>query len=70
MCTTITLDESTIDVIISAITDKMGDINTCSILSGVVNEKMKRNYAECEKALDLFNKAKDSFKSAKAMVGK
>ena len=68
MCANITIDESTIDVIISAVTDKMGDINTCSILSGVVNEKMKRDYAECEKALDLLNQAKESIERGKSMV--
>ena len=68
MCANITIDESTIDVVISAITDKMGDINTCSILSGVVNEKMKRDYAECEKALNLLNQAKESIERGKAMV--
>ena len=70
MCTAITLEENTVDLVIDALTKKMGEINTCAIVLGVRNDKMKEAYAECEKALDLFNKAKDSFKSAKAMVGK
>ena len=70
MCTAITLEENTVDLVIDALTKKMGEINTASILMGIRNEKMEREYSACEKALDLFNKAKDSFKSAKTMLGK
>ena len=68
MCANITIEESTIDVIISAVTKRMGDINTCAIVSGIRNEKMQKDYAECEKALDVFNKAKESIERGKEMV--
>ena len=70
MCTAITLEEKTVDLVIDALTKKMGGINTAAIVLGMRTDKMASDYAECERALDLFNKAKDSFKSAKAMVGK
>ena len=68
MCTAITLEEKTIDIVIDALTKKMGDINTKAIISGVKTEKMENDYAECSKALSLFNKAKDSLSVAKTMV--
>jgi hypothetical protein len=46
----------------------MGSINTAAILSSVRTDKMAEDYAQCEKALDLFNKAKDSFSAAKTMA--
>lgn len=68
MCTTITLEEKTVDLVIDALQKKMGSINTAAILSGVRTDKMADDYAQCEKALDLFNKAKDSFSTAKVMA--
>lgn len=68
MCANITIEESTIDVIVSALRNRMGDINTCAIVSGIRNEKMMQDYAECEKALDLMNKAKESIERGKEMV--
>lgn len=70
MCTTITLEEKCVDAVIDALVKKMGNINANILISGTTTPKMQQDYAECEKALDLFTKAKDSFKSAKAMVGK
>jgi len=68
MCANITIEENIIDVIISAITKRMGDINTCAIVSGTRNEKMVQDYAKCEKALDLMNKAKESIERGKEMI--
>ena len=68
MCTAITLEEKTIDIVIDALAKKMSSINTAAILSGVRTDKMAEDYAQCEKALDLFNKAKDSFSAAKTMA--
>lgn len=70
MCTTITLEEKCVDAVIDALVKKMGDINAKILISGTTTPKMQQDYAECEKTLGLFTKAKDSFKSAKAMVGK
>ena len=69
MCTTITLEEKCVDVIIDALVKKMGDINAKILISGVVTPKMKDEYAECERVLGLFTKAKDSFDTAKIMAG-
>ena len=68
MCTAITLEEKTVDLVIDVLQKKMGSINTAAILSHVWTVKMSDDYAQCEKALDLFNKAKDSFNSAKTMA--
>lgn len=70
MCTTITLEEKCVDVVIDALVKKMGNINANILISGTTTPKMQDDYIACEKALGLFTKAKDSFKSAKAMVGK
>lgn len=70
MCTTITLEEKCVDVVIDALVKKMGNINANILISGATTPKMQEDYIACEKALGLFTKAKDSFKSAKAMVGK
>ena len=70
MCTTITLEEKYVDAVIDALVKKMGNINANILISGTTTPKMQEDYIACEKALDLFTKAKDSFKSAKAMVGK
>lgn len=67
-CIAITLEESTIDIIIGALTDKMSRINTFAILSGVKNEKVMQEHTKCEKALGLFNKAKENINTAKIMA--
>jgi hypothetical protein len=61
MNVTITLDEKSVDIVIDALTMKMGRINSASIISGVVTEKMRKDYSVCEKVLDLFNQAKDCY---------
>ena len=68
MCTAITLEEKTVDLVIDALQKKMGSINAAAILSGVMTNKMVDDYAQYEKALYLFNKAKDSFSTAKVMA--
>jgi hypothetical protein len=68
MCTTITLGEKGIDVVIDALVKKMGDINAKILISGTTTPKMQQDYAECEKALGLFTKAKESLSSAKVMA--
>lgn len=70
MCTTITLEEKCVDAVIDALVKKMGNINANILISGTTTPKMQEDYIACEKALDLFNKAKDSLSTAKAMVGK
>ena len=51
MCTAITLEEKTVDLVIDALQKKMGSINTAAILRGVRTDKMADDYAQCEKAL-------------------
>lgn len=70
MCTTITLEEKCVDVVIDALVKKMGNINANILISGTTTPKMQEDYIACEKALGLFTKAKDNFVSAKTMVGK
>ena len=57
MCIAITLEKATVDIVISALIAKMGDMNTSAILNG---EKDEEEYDKYEKALDLFSKAKES----------
>ena len=68
MCTAITLEEKTVNLVIDALQTKIGSLNAAAILSRVWTVKMADDYAQCEKALNLFNKAKDSFNSAKTMA--
>ena len=70
MCVNICLDDNLLDVVIDALTKKMGSINTMSILSKVKTEKMKDDYTRCEKAIDVFMAAKESSQIAKTMVTK
>jgi hypothetical protein len=68
MCTTITIDEKSVDVIIDALEQKMYSINTCAIISGAKTPKIESDFAECEKALELLNEAKESFERSKVMA--
>lgn len=60
LCTAITLDEKSIDIIIGALVKKMGELNTKSLISGVKTEKMVQDYNDCEKTLDILTKAKEN----------
>ena len=68
MCTTITLEEKCVDVVIDALVKKMGVINSNILISGTTTPKMQSDYIACEKALDVFTKAKDSLVSANVMA--
>lgn len=68
MCTAITLEEKTIDVVIDALVKKMGGINTFAIVTKNCGGKMQQEYEACEKALDLFTRAKESLNTAKTMA--
>ena len=68
MCTSITLDEKRIDIIINALMMVMGDINTKSILKGGMTDKMKSEYQECEKTLDILNAAKENLNDCEVMA--
>lgn len=68
MCTAITLEEKTIDVVIDALAKKMSGISTFAIVTKNCGGKMQREYEACEKALDLFTKAKESLNTAKTMA--
>ena len=68
MCIGVTLEEQSVDVVIEALAAKMGDINSRAIVLGVRNDKMKEEYAKCEKTIRLFNKAKESLRVQKTMA--
>ena len=68
MSVNICLDDNLLDVVIDALTKKMGSINTCSILSKVKTEKMDREYKCCERALDVMLAAKESIGAASVMA--
>jgi hypothetical protein len=68
MCTTITLEEKCVDVVIDALVKKMGNINANILISGTTTPKMQNDYIACEKALGVFTKAKDSLVSANVMA--
>ena len=68
MCTTITLEEKCVDVVIDALVKKMGNINANILISGTTTPKMQSDYIACEKALGLFTKAKESLVSANVMA--
>lgn len=68
MCTTITLDEKCVDVVIDALVKKMGVINSNILISGTTTPKMQNDYIACEKALGVFTKANESLVSANVMA--
>lgn len=68
MCTTIILGENEVDVVIDALTKKIGSINSAKIISGVTTEKMEQDYKICEKVLDVMVAAKENFNTAKTMA--
>ncbi len=68
MSVNICLDDNLLDVVIDALTKKMGTINTFSILTKTKNEKMDEEYKRCERALDIMLTAKDSVSAASVMA--
>ena len=68
MCTTIILGESEVNVVIDALTKKMGSINSAKIISGVTTEKMEQEYKTCEKALGVMIAAKENLNVVKTMA--
>ena len=70
MCTTITIDEKSVDVILNALASKMRNLNSKAFLTGFTNSKMQQDYNDCSEAFILIQKAKANFARAKVMATK
>lgn len=64
------MTEKMIDVMIVALTEKMGRINSAAIISGIRTEKMTEDYKACEQMIDRLNLAKEQLASQKSMKKK
>ena len=60
MCGTITLNEELIDIVINALKEKKGKLLYSSTLSKVINDKVKKDYMDCLKALVKVQEVKDA----------
>jgi len=68
MVTTIMMDENAIDITMKALVDKMGNLNSVKLISGVMTDGMKEDYELCEKAYDALAKGLENISSAKTMA--
>jgi len=68
MCGTITLNEELIDIVISALNEKIGKLLYSSALSKVDNDKIKKDYTQCREALTKMQEVKDALVSQREMM--
>jgi len=71
MCTTITLNERSIDLLMDALQIKIGKINSKVIINsvkGINSDELTKERSECNSILDALIKAKENFKVAETMA--
>lgn len=68
MVTTIMMDENAIQITMKALVDKMGNLNSVKLISGVMTDGMKEDYKLCEQAYDALAKGLENISSAKTMA--
>jgi uncharacterized protein YfkK (UPF0435 family) len=71
MCTTITLNERSVDLLMDALQIKIGKINSKIIINsvkGINSDELAKERSECNSILDALIKAKENFKVAETMA--
>ena len=68
MVTNIMMDVNAIDITMKALVDKMGNLNSVKLISGVMTDGMKEDYESCEQAYDALAKGLENISSTKTMA--
>jgi hypothetical protein len=68
MVVNIMMNADAIHITMKALADKMGNLNSVKLISGVMTDGMKEDYELCEKAYDALAKGLENISSAKTMA--
>ena len=68
MVENIMMDENAINMTMKALMDKMGNLNSARLISGVMTDSMQADYDLCEQAYDALAKGLESISVAETMA--
>ncbi len=68
MVANIMMDENAIHMTMKALMDKMGNLNSARLISGVMTDSMQSDYDLCEQAYDALAKGLESISVAETMA--
>ena len=68
MVANIMMDENAINITMKALMDKMGNLNSVKLISGVMTDGMEEDYKLCEQAYDALAKGLESISAAETMA--
>jgi hypothetical protein len=68
MVANIMMDENAINITMKALMDKMGNLNSARLISGVMTDSMQADYDLCEHAYDALAKGLESISVAETMA--
>ena len=68
MVANIMMDENAINITMKALMDKMGNLNSAKLISGVMTDSMQADYELCEQAYDSLAKGLESLSAAETMA--
>ena len=68
MVANIMMNADAINITMKALVDKMGNLNSVKLISGVMTDGMKEDYELCEQAYDALAKGLESISNAETMA--
>lgn len=68
MVANIMMDSNAIHITMKALAEKMGNLNSVKLISGVMTDGMKEDYKLCEQAYDALAKGLESISVAETMA--
>lgn len=68
MVANIMMNADAINITMKALVDKMGNLNSVKLISGVMTDGMKEDYKLCEQAYDALAKGLESISVAETMA--
>ena len=68
MVANIMMDADAINITMKALADKMGNLNSVKLISGVMTDGMKEDYKLCEQAYNALAKGLESISVAETMA--
>lgn len=68
MVANIMMDADAINITMKALADKMGNLNSVKLISGVMTDGMKEDYKLCEQAYNALAKGLENISVAETMA--
>lgn len=68
MVANVMIEENALNMALKALTSKMGELNSCRLISGSFTDRMQEDYELCEEAYDALTKGLEGLENAKTMM--